>query len=341
MKRLAILFAILISLGGIAYYLNSKTDNSKSSLTSSDRNFSFPKDQIGEITIQKVGNEMQTFTRKEGGHWYINNKYKVSQFSIPYMLQTLTELKIQNIPPKSAVVNIIKDIEKAGIQIKIYDLSGNEVRSYKVGLESYDDMGTVFMMDGSNQPYNMYLKGFDGNMRSRLFQKIDKWRDKEIWQYDPNDIVEVGIKYHKNQKESFLLKVDDSKIDVKPLSQFITPSEKEIDQDVAKAYLSAFTRVYAEEYDNSNIRKDSIRGLLPFVTVAVKDKTGHVNEVQFFPFNDITFKNVNTKDLEDAAKIERYFVYHSKGDFMITQTRMIKEVFRPYNFFLRNDKIIK
>jgi len=191
-------------------------------------------------------------------------------------------------------------------------------------------------MDGSNQPYNMYLKGFDGNMRSRLYQKIDKWRDKEIWQYDPNDIVEVGIKYHKNQKESLLLKVDGSNIDVKPLSKFITPSEKEVDQDRARAYLSAFTRVYAEEYDNNNSRKDSIRSLLPFVTVAVKDKTGHVNEVQFFPFDDIVSKSINTRNMADAAKIERYFLYHNKGDFMVTQTRMIKEVFRPYSFFLKD-----
>ena len=48
----------------------------------------------------------------------------------------------------------------------------------------------------------------------------------------------------------------------------------------------------------------------------------------------IFLKNVNTKDLEEAKNIERFFINHSKGDFMVTQNRLVKEVFRPYDFFL-------
>jgi hypothetical protein len=337
MKRLLILFALLLGLGGIAYYLNNNADNGKTSLSGEDRNFAFQRDQIGKIAVQKVGEKMQTFTRKEGGIWIVDDKYKVSQFTMPYLLQSVSDLTIQSIPPKNATKNILNDFKKLGIQVKIYDLEGKEVRSYKVGSESHDDKGTYFLMDGSNQPYNMYIKGFDGTMRTRFFQPIDKWRDREIWQYDPKDIVEVGVKYHKNEKESFLLKVDESKIDVRPLSQFIKPSDKDINQDKCKAYLSSFTRIYAEDYDNDNIRKDSISNLIPFATIAVKDQTGHVNEVDFYPFRDLLLKNVNTKDLEEAKKIERFFIKHSKGDFMVVQKRQVKEVFRPYDFFLKED----
>jgi len=335
MKRLAILFAILISLGGIAFYLNTTADDGKTSLTGADRDFSFPRDQIGKVTIQKVDMPLQILTLKGGGHWYINDKYKVSQFTMPYLLQCLSDLTIQNIPPKSSTKNILADIDRVGLQVKVFDLDGKKVKSFKVGLESFDDKGTFFLMDGSKQPYNMYIKGFDGNMRTRFFQPIDKWRDKEIWQYDPGDIVEVSVEYHKSQKESFKLTVDGSKINVVPLSPFIKPSEKEINQDIGKAYLSVFTRIYAEDYDNENVRRDSIAGIVPFATIAVKDKTGHVNEVDFFPFRDLLLKNVNTKDLEEAKKIERFFINHSKGDFMVTQKRLVKEVFRPYDFFLK------
>lgn len=335
MKRLAILFAILIGLGGIAYYLNSNSDTSKTSLATSDRDFGFPKDQIGKITVQKVDRPLQTFTKKKGGIWYLNDKYKVSQFSIPYLLKSVSDISIHNIPPKSATKNILKDMERTALQVKVFDLDGNEMRSYKVGLESYDDKGTVFLMDGSSQPYNMYLKGFDGNLRSRFYQPIDKWRDKEIFQYDPNDIAEIGVKYHKDQKESFKLTVGGSEIKVEPLSNFIKPSEKEVNQDVARAYLSTFTRIYAEDYDNQNVRRDSISALIPFATIAVMDKSGHINEVDLFPFRDLLLHNVNTKEVEEAAKIERFFVNHNKGDFMVTQYRLIKEVFRPYSFFLK------
>ena len=335
MKRLVILFVILIGMAGIAYYLKSTSDDKSTSLTSADRNFSYPREKIGKITLQRIGKPMQTFTKREGGNWYINDTYKVSQFTIPYLLQSVSDLTIQNIPPKSATKNILNDIAKTGIQVKIYDMDGNETRSYKVGLESSDDKGTVFLMDGSGQPYNMYLKGFDGNLRSRFYQPIDKWRDREIWQYDPDDIVEINVNYPKSQKESFSLTVDGSEIKVKPLSQFIAPSTKEVDQDIARAYLSVYTRIYGEDYDNENTRRDSISNLVPFASIAVKDKSGHVNKVDFFPFRDLLLKNVNTKDLEEAKKIERFFINHSKGDFMVTQSRLVKEVFRPYDFFLK------
>ncbi|MDF1696012.1 MAG: DUF4340 domain-containing protein [Saprospiraceae bacterium] len=335
MKRLAILFAILICLGGIAYYVNSNFGSKSTSISSSDREFGHPREDIGKITIQKIGQPEQVFTR-EGADWYINGTYKVSQFTMPYLLQCLSDTKIQNIPSKKATKVILGEIARLGIQVKVYNLKGEEVKSYKVGLESVDDRGTVFLMDGSDQPYNMYLKGFDGTLRTRFFQPIDKWRDREVWQYNPADITEISVKYHKNQKESFKLTVDGNKIDVKPLSQFIPASKKAIDQDKAKAYISAFTRIYAEDYDNENARRDSISSVVPFVTVAVKDKTGHVNQVDLYPFRDFLLKNVNTKDLQDAAKIERLFLNHSKGDFMVTQMRLIKEVFRPYDFFLKD-----
>lgn len=337
MKRLAILFALLIASGGLAFYLNSNSDDGKTSITGEDRNFAYPRDQISKITVKKVDYPMQTFTLKEGGEWYINDKYKVSQFTMPYLLQCVSDLTIQNIPSKKSTKNIINDIKRVGIQVKVYDLQGKEVRSYKVGLESYDDKGTFFLMDGHSQPYNMYLKGFDGTMRTRFFQPIDKWRDREIWKYDPGEIKEVAVKYHKSLRESFKLEVDGSKISVNPNSQFITPSTKEVDQDKAKAYLSSFTRIYGEDYDNENIRKDSISNLVPFATISVKDNEGLVKSVDFYPFRDLLLKNVNTKDLEEAANIERFFLKHSKGDFMVAQMRQVKEVFRPYDFFLKEE----
>lgn len=334
MKRLAILFAILIGLGGIAYYLNSTAGDDSSGISTADRDFAFPREQIGKITLQKINEPVQTFTRN-GSEWFINEKYKVSQFTMPYLLQCLSDIKIHNIPPKNATKNLLDEISRLGIQVKVYDLEGKEVKSYKIGIEATDDKGTIFLMDGSNQPYNMYLKGFDGTLRTRFYQPVDNWRDREIWQYETEDIAEIGVKYHKSQKESFRLTVDGDKIKVAPLSQFIPASDKEVDQNIARSYLSVFNRIYAEDYDNENRKRDSISTLVPFVTVAVKDKTGHINEVDFYPFRDFLLKNVNTKDLEDAAKIERFFIKHSKGDFMVTQMKLVKEVFRPYDFFLK------
>jgi len=336
MKRLLILLAILIGLGAAAYYLIPKEDGPKTSMETSDRNFAFPEEQMGKVTVHQVGKDKLTFTRRSGGIWYLNEKYKVSEFTIPQIISTLSNITIQNIPSKNESRTIIKDIEKIGIQIKIYDLDLQEVRSFRIGIESYDQSGTGFLMDGSTQPYNMFLKGLHGDVRTRFTQTIDRYRDREMFQYKSEDIKEISVKYHKDQKSSFKLTVDGSGFDVEPLSQFLDPSNKPVSKDRVNAYLGSFSRMYAEDFDNNNVRLDSIRALVPFATVTIKDTKGGNNEIDFIPFKDIITRNSNTRDIEQAKKIERFFINKTTDgnyDFMVCQNRIVQPAFRGYDYF--------
>jgi hypothetical protein len=336
MKKLLILLAVLLGLAAIAFYLQPKKNGPTTSLNTSDREFAFPEDQMGMVTIKAVDKPMLTFTRGEKGVWYLNNKYKVSQFTIPQITNTLSNITIQNIPSKNESKTILKEIARIGLQVKIYDLDMKEVRSFKIGTESYDESGTAFLMDGSNQPYNMFLKGLNGDVRSRFTQKVDRYRDRALFKYKSEDIREISVEYHKDQKSSFKLRADGSDIDVTPHSPFLTPSEKEVSPDRVKAYLGGFSRIYAEDFDNDNVRLDSIRALVPFATVIVKDDKGSVNEIDLIPFKDIITRNSNTRDIEQAKKIERFFVNKTTDgqyDFMVAQNRLLQPVFRGYDYF--------
>lgn len=337
MKKLLTLFAILVALGAAAYFLKPSGNEEKTSLSGADRNFAFPQEQMGKVIIQKSESEAQTFTRRDGGVWYLNDKYKVSQFTIPQIIGTLSKITIQNIPSKATTKTILKNIDRVGIQIKIFDLEGVEVRSYRIGTQSHDETGTAFLMDGSSQPYNMYLKGLDGDVRSRFVQSIDKWRDREMFQYKPDQIEVIGVKYHKDQGSSFKLTMDGNDAKVVPLSQFIEPSTKPINPNKVKAYLGEFTRIYAEDFDNDNARRDSIINLVPWATIAIQDKNGDVNEIDFFPFRDMLVRNANTKDVDEVSKIERFFINKKtkdRHDFMVCQNKLIKRLFRGYDYFL-------
>ena len=330
------LLALFIGLAAIAYFLKPQNDGPKTSMETSDRNFAFPEEQMGMVTVQPKGEAIKTFKRGNGGIWILNDRYKVSEFTIPQITKTLANIKIQNIPSKGETETILKDIEKLGIQIKIYDLDLKEVRSFRIGLEAYDETGTAFLMDGSTQPYNMFLKGLNGDVRTRYTQKIDRYRDRELFQYKAEDITEVSVNYHKDQKSSFKLTVDESDYKVEPLSQFLEPTTKSVSPDRVKAYLGGFSRIYAEDFDNSNIRLDSIRALVPFATITVKDIKGSINELDFIPFKDIVTRNSNTRDINQVKKIERFFINKTTDgnyDFMVAQNRLTQPVFRGYEYF--------
>jgi hypothetical protein len=335
MKKLMILFALLIGLAA-AYFLKPQNSGPKTSMDTSDRRLSFPEDQMGMVTVKPKEKILKTFKRGTSGIWTLNDKYNVSEFTLPQITKTLANIKIQNIPSKGETKTILKDIAKSGIQIKIYDLDGKEVRSFQIGLDSYDETGTAFLMDGSTQPYNMFLKGLNGDVRTRFTQKIDRYRDREMFQYNSEDIKEISVKYHKDQKSSFKLTVDGSDYKVEPLSQFLEPTTKPISPERVKAYLGGFSRIYAEDFDNTNYRLDSIRALVPFATVTVKDKKGSINEIDFIPFKDIITRNSNTRDINQARKIERFFINKTTDgnfDFMVAQNRLAQPVFRGYKYF--------
>lgn len=338
MKKILVLLVILAALAAIAYYLKPADDSDRSSLSGSDREFNYPKEEIGKFVISKPGKESLTFERKRGGIWMINNQYKASQFVVPTLLAPLSNMKIQFIPSKKETQTILADMDRIGIQIKVYDLEGKEVRSYRVGLAAHNDSGTAYLMDGSSQPYYMYLKGLAGDIRVRFSQSISSLRDRCLFEYKPDDIKEVSVKFHKDQKSSFKLVMDGEEATVTPLSSYISPIDKPINYDYVKAYLGAFNRIYAENFDNENSRRDSLEALVPFVSITVTDKNGETNAADFLPLRDIITRNVNTRNVQDAATIERYFVLHKKeglDDFMLAQHRNVKGILRPYDYFFQ------
>jgi len=334
MKKILILLFVLIGLGAMAYLLKPEDKGAKTSLSTTDRDFAFPEAKMGKVTIQKKGEEMQSFERK-GGSWYINEKYKVGDHTIPQLTTTLSKIAIQNIPSKKETILMLKDLEDNGIYVRIYDLEGNLAKSYTIGLESLDESGTAFLMDGAKQPYNMYLRGYETEIRSRLLHSIDEWRDKSLFDHKANDIKEIAIKYHKDQKSSFKLEINGGDYKVAPLSKFMTASNAPINKNRVNAYLGEFEKLYAENLDNENIRRDSIAQLVPWATVAIMTNDGNINEMDFFPFQDLVLKFVNTKEAKEANKIERFFVNKKDhSDFYVAQNRVLRRIFRDYQFFL-------
>jgi len=330
MKRILGLVLILIVLGGAAYFIKENVKSPKSSIDTTDRQFAFPKEDVGKILITEKDGNTITYTRR-GNDWYINDTYKVSEFIMPHLLNVIDRIKINTIPSNAAKPNLIDEINRIGFNVKVYDLQGKEVKSYYVGSDNKD--GTTFLMDGAEQPYNVHLKAITGGIRSRFLNNVDEVRDREIFKYNANDIKSIVIEYYKDQKASFKLNNDGKNIEVEPLSQFLSKSTTPVNQALAQSYLSEYNRLFAEAYDNGNARKDSISQLIPFARVTVSSKSGDSKFVDFYPFKDLLIRNANTETVQDAQNLERYFVNKNDEDFLVVQNRVFNPIFRPYEYF--------
>jgi len=330
MKRLIILFAIMVFLAGGAYFAKEYAgDKGNTSIDTSDRKFAFDdKDDIAKIIINRADKKVNTFTNKKG-RWYIND-YLVADYKINLLLNAITKIRVENLPPKTGHQTIFKSIKENGINVQVYNKSGKKVRAYDIGPDATNDRCTYLVLEGFKQPYCMNISGF-GSLRSRFNQDVALWRDVAIYRLAEDEIASVKMEYNKDYTSSFEITNEGGKVSVIDIGG--KTKGQQINEAKVKSYLSAFRELNGEGYDNDYILRDSINTLLPFATVTVQETNGKVKSMKLFPMAEMIDPEDESFDAEDALRLEKYFVEISNGDFMVAQQKLLKPIMRPNSYF--------
>lgn len=318
---------LLIVLGIAAYFVSQSNEKGPQV---SERDFAYENvDDISRIEIRKVDWEPQIFVRK-GDRWYVNDLL-VADYKMPNLLKGITSTRIENLPPRSAHPTIFKSIKENGVQVKVFNKKGKKVRQFDIGPNALNDRCTYFVMEGSQNPFCMNISGF-GGLRTRFVQNIERWRDVAIYNLDKEDIASVKVEYNKDYTSSFQIVNNNGTYDVIDIGG--KTSGRSINENKVKSYLSHFKPLNGEGYDNGYRLRDSISALIPFVTLTVEQKDGEVKSARFFPMAELRDPADEAFDAQDVQQIEKYFVDISNGDFMVAQQRLLKEILRPYEYFV-------
>ncbi len=326
MKKSLLLLAVLLALGAAAYFLRPQ---SGSGIDTWDRKFAYD-GTISKIEVHKVGTSPQSFELRKG-KWYVNDQL-VASYKITSLLKAITSSRIENLPPSAGVPVIFNSIKKNGVSVKVYDGSGKEVRSYSVGPDATNSRCSYFLMDGSKQPYCMNISGF-GSMRTRFVQETAEWRDVALYRVPTEEIASLRVEYNKDYTSSFEIIQSGSSIEVLDIGG--KTLGKAINEDRTRSYLSEFNELYGEGYDNYYEKTDSIKKLLPFATITMKKTDGSERSIRLFPMAELRDPTDEVSRAQEAAlHIQKYFVDVSNGDFMVAQQKLLKNVLRPYDFFL-------
>ncbi|MBK9253883.1 MAG: DUF4340 domain-containing protein [Saprospiraceae bacterium] len=338
MKRLIILFVLVLLLGGIAFILKKDHDLNEKGIVMPDRQFTVESvNDVYKIFVAQKNEEPLTFIRKDQ-KWWINDRYPADDAVMIPMLVVLEKMKMLYIPPKASNKTIAESIGKNGIKVELYDKSDKVLKVFYIGTDTQNGDGTHMILDGFAQPYAMHLPGMMGGLRSRFEQPLRNYRDKAVFEVKGDDIEAYSIFFHKDINASFKIKKEAGTYTVKPYDP-LTPEIKDpLNVTRVSAYLGGFERLAAEAIVNENKARDSILRLVPFCTIELAKSDGTSQKADFFSYDEIVIKEKKTRKVEDAHQIDRFFVQVENGDFYIVQRRVFSRLFTSYqNFFSKNE----
>lgn len=321
MKRTILFFILFLLFGGATiWYFLSKPDK-KTLQAGADRRFKV--ENTAEIYKIFIADRKGTRTilERKADFWSYNGKYKARPTAIESILDAIRRIEMKYQPSKAMQKNMIKSLATDGIKVEIYNRQRQLLKSYYIGGATPDERGTYVILDEAEQPYVAHLPGWEGNLRFRFNLKGDEWRDKTIFDENPQQIQSVSIEYPKNKNKSFQLEREKNSYVVKPLYDVTPVINRPMKKGSVAQYLENFNNLGAEAFENDNPKRDSIRQLLPFSIITVKHQTGAIKSVRLFPI----FSN--------SDRVERYFADVNTGDFMLVQQLLFGKVMWGYDFF--------
>lgn len=332
MKKTWLLLGLFVLTGLGAWMMISKGDD-KTSLLAAERNFAY-KDtaDVYKIFIADRFGSQVTLDRKNG-YWLYNNSSKARPSAIRNVLEVISAVEIKFKPAKAAVKEIINNLATEGIKVELYGQNGKMLKTYYVGGATNDERGTYMMLDGANEPYVVSLPSWEGNIRFRFNLRGDDWRDRTVFAYEVEDIQEVSVEYPKQKPYSFRLKKQDGKYEVTPFYDITSRINLPVNQGAVERYLIGFRSLIAEGFENKNPERDSIRQLVPFCIIKVKDNTGTEKTVALHPLYNDPSIDPKTRSIMADGEVERFYADVDGKDFLMVQNIVFDKVLWAYEYF--------
>ena len=334
MKKYSILLlSILFVLLGLASYFLITKKNTKSSVDSSDRNFAVSNiDEITKVFIAKRGTEPNLLEKKSDG-WYVNNKYKVGKNQIDNLINTIKNIRMASIPPKSAYTSIMKEMATIGTKVEIYTGGDVPAKTYYIGGVTNDERAVYFLMDKSVQPYIVELPQSVSNLTFRYELSEEDWRDKKIFSVYDEDLstIQIDYPYEPNQSIHFQKKnkqwfaFDGQEA---PITNF--------DQKILLRLVNSLQEMKCEAFENGNVLKSKIEQMTPYSTFSYADIHNQTYWVKIFPINpDIESKIDISPEFVHSDKLFRFYVLRQDGDLLLAQVQQMPTLLSKKSDFMK------
>lgn len=205
MKKSFIFYLIiLIVLSAVAWFIFNK--QSTTTINKALTNFAVEDTAaIDKIFFSdKSGRKVTLYKTK--GNWLVDGDYPANVSRIQTLLETIYKVEVKNPVPITQRNNVIKDLASGATKIEIYK-SGQKYKTYYVGGETQDKLGTFMILEGSSEPFVTHIPGFFGFLSIRYFADAKEWQTKQVFPINPQNIHKVKVKYSNLPENSFILNI--------------------------------------------------------------------------------------------------------------------------------------
>ncbi len=328
MKKNYLLLAIFLLLaGGTAWYVMSGKKDEKHQL-GWDRLFKVPAADIQKVFIAKRSGVTSTIER-DGENWKYNGQWRASKNAVENLIEAVSQLELFYVPAPAATDVLVKELAGQGIKVEVYGKGDKLLKAYYVGGVTNDGSGTAVLMEGAEQPMIVKLPLMDGQIRTRFELAGDDWRDRHLFPYPADEISSVSVEYPLQRNKGFKLNKEGGEWQAKPFYENVPAINKPISKGRVDGFLVNFETLMAETFDNDYAKKDSIRQMVPFTVISVKNKAGEERKAAFYSTYQM---DTNTGERQSDV-VERFFTDVNTGDWMYTQYGVFKKVFWSYDMF--------
>ncbi len=327
-STLFLLLAFTLIGAGAWWFTKEEKTKSQTDLIKEGMRFATKISDIHKIFIAPRDGESTTFVRGEGKDWLVNGT-KANPNVMKNLLETLGRVQVDYIPTKASVPHIVKEMAAIGIKVELYDKSDSKIKTFYVGGSTNNELGTFMIMEDSNQPYVTHIPNMQGSLRWRFTPKGDVWKNKGIFEEDPDKITAISIEYPTQKSHSFKLKKEGSDYKISPFYENQLNKGNGVNPISVRSFLNGYNRILAEGFENKNSKRDSVLLTQPFSIIELETDNGDKKTVRFFPQDADRKDNITGEPL----MVHRYYVDMNGEDFMVAQQRVIGKLFWGYNQF--------
>ncbi len=343
-NRIAIILVILLGSLSFWFIVNKRNGTIKQNLKDFAVADTASVDKI--FLADKSGNTI-TLERKSPGLWTVNGKYNARMDAVETLLYTIKKLDVKEPVGKKAQDNIVKRLAAKAIKCEIYQ-NNKLIKAYYVGTETQDQTGTYMILidpetlQPAERPFVIYIPGFEGYLTTRYFTEEIGWRDRTIFQYNPNDIKSIKMEVPFKPELSYEVVVKgNNNYEVKMLSNN-TPLSN-IDTLSVKQYLSYFQKIIFEsfEVDLKQTQIDSVLSSQPVNILTVTDNIGKSNKVKLFarPNKKSVLNETTMKPFEfDPERMDA--LLNNGKDFVLVQYYSFGKLLPPPDYFQKKSQQI-
>jgi hypothetical protein len=324
--KLLVVLIVLIIIAGIYYF-----SNSKGSLNL--RNTSFAVESLNIITkIQLSTPDDKLILEKEFDHWKVNNKYRAQDRSIKNFMMAINRIDVLSPVSKIEKEQVASILKADGILVEVFK-KNRTLKKYYVSKPEMINSKTYMMMFKSSEPFVVRIPSYKGLVADLFVIDENFWRDKTIFNYQPQNIKIISVEYPENMSKSFrVVNYNDGTFAIQNLRSNTFVENFNVDK-VAR-YFTYFQRIVFEDVVENlyETMVDSVLQTEPFNIITVEDIQGNTNKIAVFRKpTEIEFDEFGKKARFDYDRA--YATFNNNNELIIIQYYIFDPLFKEIDYF--------